>query len=119
MTGLLDRYVARKRKQQESSERGLDQAEGSSRPAMDGDSEMQTIVIPGSLEMGSSDRPNPENVALGEPREATPIPPTPKVIYSPDRVESQPDMPKLARPRRKRLLLPDRILLNSYSPLVA
>ena len=40
MIGLLDRYAARKRKRQESSERGLDQAEGSSQLAMDGDSEM-------------------------------------------------------------------------------
>ena len=32
MTGLLDSYAARKRKHQESFERGPDQAEGSSRP---------------------------------------------------------------------------------------
>ena len=31
---------------------------------------MQAIVILGSPEMGSSDRPDPEDVALGEPREA-------------------------------------------------
>ena len=34
---------------------------------MDRGSEMQAIVIPGSLEMGSSDQPSPEDVALGEP----------------------------------------------------
>ena len=42
------------------------------------------------------------------------IPPALQVIHLPDRAESQPDMPKLARPRRKRSLLPNRILLNSY-----
>ena len=57
---------------------------------------MQAIVIPSSLEMGSSDQPGPEDVALGEPREVTPIPPTLQVIFPPDRVESGLDMPKLA-----------------------
>ena len=42
--------------------------------------------------MGSSDRPSPKDVALGEPREATPIPPALQVIHPPDRSESQPDM---------------------------
>ena len=42
MTGLLDRYAARKRKRQESFERGPDivpnQAEGSNQPSLDGGS---------------------------------------------------------------------------------
>ena len=76
MTRLLDRYVARKRKRQESAEREADQAEGSNRLTMDGGLEMQAIIIPGSLEMGSSDQPGLEGVALGEPREVTSIPPT-------------------------------------------
>ena len=42
---------------------------------MDGDSEMQAIVISGSPEMGSSDRPGLEDVSLGEPRETTLISP--------------------------------------------
>ena len=116
MTGLLDRYVARKRKRQESTERGPDQVEGSSRLATDGDSEMQEIVITGSPEIGSSDRPGPEDIALGEPREATPILPALQAIHPPDWAESQPDMPKLARTGSKRSLLPDQILLNSYLP---
>ena len=57
---------------------------------------MQAIVIPGSPEMGSSDRPDPEDVALRKPREATSIPSALQVINPPDRAESQPDMPKLA-----------------------
>ena len=77
---------------------------------------MQAIVIPGSLEMRSSDRPDPEDVALGEPREATPIQLALQVIYHPDRAESQPSMPKLARPGCTRSLLLDQIVLNSYLP---
>ena len=66
--------------------------------------------------MGSSDRLGLEDVALGEPRETTLIPPALQVIHPPDRAERQSDMPKLARTRRKRPLLLDRILLNSYLP---
>ena len=96
MTGLLNRYAARKRKRQESSEREPNQAKASSRPTMDGDSEMQAIVIPGSPEMGSSERPGLEDVALGEPRGATLISFSFQVIHPPNQAESQPDMPKLA-----------------------
>ena len=55
MTGLLDHYATRKRKRQEDAEREADRAEGSNRPPTDGGSEMQAIVISGSLEMGSND----------------------------------------------------------------
>ena len=107
MTGLLDRYAARKRKRQESSEREPDHAEGSNWPTTDGYLEMHAIVIPGSPEMGSSDQPGPEDVALREPREVTLIPPALQMIHPPDRAESRPDMPKLTRTERKRSLLPD------------
>ena len=119
MTELIDRYAARKWKRQESSEREPDQAEGSNRPTTDGGSEMQTIVILGSPEMGSSDQPGPEDVAPGEPREVASIPPALQMIHPPYQAESQPDMPKLVRTGRKRPLLPDRMLLNSISPLTA
>ena len=54
MTGLLDRYVACKRKLQLSSRSEFDpaQAVGSSQPVVEGGSEMKTIVIPGSPEPG-------------------------------------------------------------------
>ena len=58
MTRLLNHYAAKIWKRQESFERGPNQTEGSSWPAMDGDSEMQAIVIPSSPEIGSSDRPD-------------------------------------------------------------
>ena len=45
---------------------------------------MQEIVIPGSPEMGSNDRSGPEDVALEEPMEATPIPSALQMIHSPD-----------------------------------
>ena len=61
--------------EKESVEREADQAEGSHRSSTDGGSEMQEIIIPGSPEMGSSDQPGLKGVALGEPREVTPIPP--------------------------------------------
>ena len=50
MTGLLDRYAARKRKQQLSSSSESDPSHiaGPSQPADEGGSEMQAIVIPGS-----------------------------------------------------------------------
>ena len=83
MIRLLDRYASRKRKRQESSEREPDQVEGSNWPIKDGGSEMQAIVIPGSPEMGLSDQPDPEDVALGEPREVTLIPPALYVIHPP------------------------------------
>ena len=38
------------------------------------------------------------------------------MIHPSDRAESQPSIPKLARTGRKRPLLLDRILLNSYLP---
>ena len=38
MTGLLDRYAARKQKRQEEAEREVERAEGSVRPPMDGGS---------------------------------------------------------------------------------
>ena len=43
---------------------------------MDGGSEIQTIVIPASPEMGSNDQPGSEDIAREEPREEAQIPPT-------------------------------------------
>ena len=65
MTGLLDRYAARKRKQQEDVEREAERAEGSNRLPTDGGSEMQAIVIPGSPETGSNDQSSPEDITYG------------------------------------------------------
>ena len=71
MTGLLNRYAARKRKQQEDAAREAgdapDQAAGSSRPAAVGSSEDQAIIIPGSPETGSNDRLDIGDDVLGRP----------------------------------------------------
>ena len=52
MTGLVDRYAARKRKRQENVERrsdaATDQADRSIRPITGCSLEVQTIIIPGS-----------------------------------------------------------------------
>ena len=69
ITGLLDRYAARKRKRQEDAEREADRAEGSSWVPTDEGLEMQAIVIMGSLKMGSSDQLGLEDVVLEELRE--------------------------------------------------
>ena len=116
MTGLLDRYAAMKWKWREGFEREPDQAEGSNWHITDMDSEMHAIVILVSPEMGLINQPGSEDVTLREPRGVTLIPPSLQVIHPLDWAESQMDMPKPVRTGRKRLLLPDRMLLNSYLP---
>ena len=76
MTGLLDHYVARKRKRQLSSRSESDptQTAGPSQPAAEGGSEMQAIVIPGSLEPGPTNQTEPVGVARIESKEADPVP---------------------------------------------
>ena len=83
---------------------------------MDGGSEIQTIVIPTSSEMGSNDQPGSEDIAREGPRQEAPIPPALQVVHPPEQPESRPGAAKLALTRRKKPLLPDRILLNSYLP---
>ena len=60
MTGLLDRYAARKRKWQLSSSSEFDiapaQAVGPSQPTAEGGSEVQAIIIPDSHESGPTDQ---------------------------------------------------------------
>ena len=78
---------------------------------------MQAILIPSSPETGSNDQMGPEDIARGEPRESTLIPPALQVVRPPDQLESRPGNAQLALPERKRPLPPDWILLNSYLPL--
>ena len=76
MTGLLDRYTARKRKRQvsSSSESNPTQAAGSNQLAAEGGSEMQAIVIPVSPEPGATDQTEPTGVAQTESKEADQVP---------------------------------------------
>ena len=113
---MLDRYAVRKRKRQEEAEREAERAKGSVCPLMDEGSEIQTIVIPVSPEMGSNDQPGSEDIAREELREEAPIPPALQVVHPLERPESCPSVGKLALTGRKKPLSPDRILLNSYLP---
>ena len=114
MTGLLDRYAARKQKREEEAEREAEGTGGSVRPPMDGGSEIQTIVIPASPKMGSNNQLGSKDIAREEPREEAPIPPTLQVVHPSKRTESSRGAAGLGLTGRKRLSSPDRILLNSY-----
>ena len=116
MTRLLDRYAARKRKRQEEAEREAERAEGSVRPPMDGGSKIQRIMIPASPEMRSSDQLGSEDIAREDLREEAPITPALQVVHPSERPESHPGAARLVLTGRKKSLLPDRILLNSYLP---
>ena len=107
MMGLLDRYAAKKRRREKEAEREAEGAGGSVRLLMDEGSEIQTIVIPASPEMGSSDQPGSKNIAREEPREEAPIPPTLQVVHPSKRMESCPGATGLALTGRKRSLPPD------------
>ena len=116
MTRLLDRYAARKRKREEEAEREAEGTGGSVRPPMDGGSEIQTIVIPASPEMGSNHQSGSENIAREEPRDEAPIPLALQVVHPSERMESCSGVAGLALTGSKRPLPPDRILINSYLP---
>ena len=83
---------------------------------MDGGSEIQTIVILTSPEMGSNDQPGSEDINREEPREEAPIPHALQMVHPPERSESRRGPTKLTLTGRKKPLSPDRILLNSYLP---
>ena len=86
MTGLLDRYAARKRKRQVSSSSESDPAQtaGSSQLVAERGSEMQAIVIPGSPEPGATNQMEPAGVARTESKEADPVPSALQVIHPSD-----------------------------------
>ena len=77
MTGLLDRYAARKRKRQLSSRSESDiapaQTAGPSQPVAEGGSEVQVIIIPGSPEARPIDQTESAGVARIESKEADPV----------------------------------------------
>ena len=117
MTGLLDRYAARKWKWQEDvareAEAALDQAAGSSRPPTGSSSEDQEIIISGSPETGSNDHLDIGDDVLGE---ASSTPPTLQTILPLTQVGSRLGRFEFTRTRMKRPKHPDRIIMNSYLP---
>ena len=120
MSDLIHNFAARKRKRDASLEQVasalLELAGGSGQPCSDEGSEVQAIVISGSLEMGLNDQPALENVTLVESREASPVPAAIQVIHPPELSAGQSSGAKYTRAGRRRPLLPDRMLLNSYLP---
>ena len=116
MTGLLDRYAARKRKRQVSSNSESDpaQAAGSSFPTAKGGLEMQSIIIPSSLEPGTTDQTEPAGVARTDSKEADPVLSALQVIHPFD--EGRPGRSKFMRSGLPRPPLPERIITNSYTP---
>ena len=117
MTGLLDRFVARKRKRQGSeSDIAPAQTAGPSQPAAEGGSEGQAIIIPGSPESGPSYQTKPTGVARLESKEANPVPSALQVIPPSDRDEGQPSRWKFMWSGLPRPILPKRIITNCYVP---
>ena len=120
MTGLLDRYAARKRKQQLSSRNESDvapaQTTSSSQPAVEGGWEVQAIIILGSSESGPTDQTEPTRVARIESKEVDLVPSALKVIPSPNRAKGQPSRSKFMRSRLPRPTPPDRIITDCYAP---
>ena len=116
MTGLLERYAARKRKRHVSfsSESNPTQATGSGQAATEGGSEMQAIVIPGSPKPGATDQMEPAGVARTESKEADPVLSALQVIHPSD--EGRPGRSKFMRSRLPRPPLLERIITNSYAP---
>ena len=76
------------------------------------------IVILGSPDMGLNDQSALENATLVESREASPTPTAIQLIHPPEQASSRPERPRYTRVERSRPLLPDRLLLNSYLPLI-
>ena len=84
MTGLFDRYVTRKRKQQVSSSGESDaapvqsaepsQPDGDDQPAADGSSGDWAITILGSLELGPTGGVEPAGAGRSEANEGDPAP---------------------------------------------
>ena len=116
MTGLLDRYAARKRKRQlsSSSESDPTQAAGSSQLVVEGGSEMQAIVIHSSPDPGATDQTEPAGVARTESKDADPVPSAFQAIHPSD--EGRPDRSQFMRSGLLRLPFLERIITNSYAP---
>ena len=87
MSDLIHNFATRKRKQDASFERVADAilevAGGSGQSFSDEGSEVPTIVILGSPEMGLNDQPVRKNVALVESREVFPAPVAIQVVHPP------------------------------------
>ena len=126
MTGLLDRYAARKRKRKVISIGESDTAHvqtgGSSLPAIDGQlavdgsSGDQAIIIPCSLELGPTTRMEQDRVYRSESKEDGPAPAALQVIPPSDQAKEQPSRSKYMRSRLPRPHRSDQVITNNYLP---
>ena len=120
MFSLIHNFAARKRKRDANLKQVADVvpevAEGSSQPCSDGGSDVQAIVISGSPEMGLKDQPALGNVTLAESRKASPVPATIQVVHPLEQADGQSDRAKYTRPKRRRPLHPDFMLVNLHLP---
>ena len=120
MSDLAYNFASRKRKRDAILEQAVDVVpevvRGSSQPGPDGGSEVQAIVISGSLKMSLNDQPVTRNVTMEESREASPVPATLQVVHPPKEATSKLDRAKYTRTGHRKQLLPDRMLVNSYLP---
>ena len=66
--------------------------------------------------MGLNDQSALENVTLVKSREASPVLAAIQVVHPPEQAFGQPDRAKYTQTGRRRPMLPDRMLLNSYLP---
>ena len=121
MSDLIHNFAARKRKRDASFERAVNAipgvAKGSSQSRSDeGSGGGEAIVISSSPEMGLNDQSASEEVALAESREAFLALVVIQVVHPPKKDVGHSDKTKYTQAGRRRLLLPDWMLLNSYLP---
>ena len=113
--GLLNRYAARKRKQQVSSSGESDAAPVPSKdqPAADGSSGDRAITIPGSPESGLAIRSEPERF---ESNEDDPAPRALQIILPSDQGEGSQSKPEFMRSGLPKPKHPDQVITHSYIP---
>ena len=126
MAGLLDRYVACKRKRQVSSSSESDTAPVQSaepsqpvvdgQPAADGSSGDWAITIPGSPELGPTCLSEQDGASQSESNEGDPAPRALRIIPPLDRGEEQPSKSKYMRSRLPKPNRPDQVITHNYLP---
>ena len=120
MSDLAYNFSSRKRKRDAILEQEVDVvpevARGSSKPGPDGGSEVQAIVISGSPKMSLNDQPVTRNVTMEESKEASPVPATLQVVHPLQEATGKLDRAKYTQTGRRKQLLPDCMLVNSYLP---
>ena len=121
MSGLVHNFAARKQKRDAMLEQSADVvpegARGSIQPCPDRGSEVKAIVISSSPEMSVDVQPAMGNFTLEESREGSLVPAALQVVHPPEQATGQVDRAKYTWASRRKPLLPDRMLVNSYLPL--